>query len=857
MRQATAGRYVGTSVQRLEDERLLAGKGKYIADVTAPDLLHAAFLRSPYPHANVKSIDVAAARRLPGVHAVITGTEMKEYTNPLLSLVAIDGLYSPYFFALATDRVRTVGDPIALVLASSRYVAEDALQLIEVDYEPLQAVATMEQALDPSRPQLWDKARGNVMFENRRQYGDVDAVFKSANRVITRTFDCHRHSNQPMETRGCVSIIDPRTKEVTFHSATQNTHGLKWYLGMVTGRQSVPASLKAMLTTSRPKLKRFASGAKKFAGENKEAMKKSDNSGMKFQMKTDRSVVPHMARSFMGLIAKDGAKLPEVEAHDIGGAFGAKSNFSREEIAVCAASMHLGRSIKWIEDRNEHLAIGGHAREEQMRVSAAVNVDGEVLGFRVDLTLDQGAYPGTPFGGAMFTQIMRVMMPGTYRLKAFEFNAKVVATNKGTYVAYRGPWAMETWVRERMFDVIARELGMSAAAIRLRNMVTMAELPKAMITGPMMDVRMSARVTLERAIEMADLDNFRVAQAAARVEGRMLGIGIATFHEAAPGPPGFSDYMVEGSSMISTEPARTVLEADGSVSVYLQQMPHGQSHETTFAQVAADELGVAPGNVQIRVGNTRTTPFGIAGTGGSRAGAMAGGAVTYSSRSLREQILDEATHLLEADKADLQITDGRIHVAGVPSISVSFADVAAQAANAGGAGRKPKEGVLQGSNDFDGGEGGWAMATHVCWVEVDLETGFVTIPRYVVVEDCGEMINPAIVEGQVRGGVAQAIGAVLYEKITYDNEANFQSGTFMDYLIPTSMEIPDIEIVHIETPSAIEANYRGVGEGGMIGAPPAITNAIEDALAHLGVTITEQHLPPTRILELAGVIPGR
>jgi aerobic carbon-monoxide dehydrogenase large subunit len=857
MRQAMAGRYVGTSVQRLEDERLLTGKGRYIADVTAPDLLHATFLRSPYPHATITSIDAAAARRLHGVHAVITGAEMAEFTNPLLSLVAMDGLYSPYFFALATDKVRHVGDPVALVLASSRYVAEDAMQLIDVDYEPLGAIASISQALDPSQPKLWEKADGNVMFDNRRVYGDVDAVFRSADRVITRTFSSHRHSNQPMETRGCVSIIDPTTKAITFHSATQNTHGLKWYLGLVTNRQSVPASLKSLVGSNRPKLKRFASGAKAFASANKENLKKSDNAGMIFQMRKDRSVVPHMARSFMALIAKDATKMPEVEAQDIGGAFGAKTNFSREEVAVCAASMKLGRSIKWIEDRNEHLAVGGHAREEEMRISAAVNNDGELLGFRVDVTLDQGAYPGTPFGGAMFTQIMRVMMPGTYRMTAFEFNAKVVASNKGTYVAYRGPWAMETWVRERMLDVIARELGMTAAAIRLRNMVTMAELPRAMVTGPMMDIRMSARTTLDKAIELADFDNFRIAQSAARAEGRLLGLGIATFHEAAPGPPGFSDFMLEGGSMLNAEPARTVLEADGTVSVYLQQMPHGQSHETTFAQVAADQLGVAPSDIKVRVGNTRITPFGLTGTGGSRAGAMAGGAVTYSSRSLREQIIDQATHLLEADKADIQITDGRIHVAGVPSISVSFADVAAEAAKTASPLRKPNEGVLLGSNDYEGGEGGWAMATHVCWVEVSLETGFVTIARYAVVEDCGELINPAIVGGQVRGGVAQAIGAVLYEKISYDAEANFQSGTFMDYLIPTSMEIPEIEIHHIETPSAIEANYRGVGEGGMIGAPPAITNAIEDALAHLGVEITEQHLPPTRILELAGVIPTR
>ncbi len=843
MRQSIAGRYVGTSVTRVEDERLLSGKGRFIADLTVPNMLHAAFLRSPYPHARIKAIDVTAAQQLPGVHDIITGDEMAKYTNPLLSPLAVNGLYTPYFWALATNKVRMVGDPVALVLATSRYIAEDALQLIDVEYETLGSVATIDQALKPTSPQLWDKADGNVMFNSTRRYGDVDAVFASADRVITHTFDCHRHSNQPMETRGCVAEFDSTTKELTFHSATQNTHAMKWYLGLVTGRQTVPASLKWLLQ-NRSKLKRFVSGAKAFAGANKAAMKGSDNSGMKYLVRKDKSLLPHMMRSFVGLIAKDGRGLPEVEAQDIGGAFGAKAVFGREEIAVAAASMKLGRSIKWIEDRNEHLAVGGHARDERMRISAAVNNDGEVLAFRVDLVLDQGAYPSVPINAALFTQIMRVMMPGVYRLKAFEFNAKIVASNKGTYVPYRGPWAMETWVRERMLDIVAREIGSTAEAIRLRNMVTRAELPCPMITGPMMDIRMSARTTLDKAIEVADLDSFRVAQLAGRAEGRILGIGMATYHEAAPGPPGFMDHVMSGGALLGGEPARTVLESDGSVSVYIQQMPHGQSHETTFAQVAADELGVAPADVRVRYGNTKVTPFGLSGTGGSRAGAMTGGAVTFSSRELRTQILERATDLLEADVADLEIINGRIHVAGVPSISVSFAEVGAL-------------GSLEASHDYDGGEGGWSMATHVCWVEVDLETGFVTIPRYVVVEDCGELINPAIVEGQIRGGVAQGIGAVLYEKIAYDNEANFQSGTFMDYLIPTSMEIPEIEIHHIETPSTIEANYRGVGEGGMIGAPPAITNAIEDALAHLGVTITEQHLPPTRILELAGIISSR
>jgi carbon-monoxide dehydrogenase large subunit len=297
-----------------------------------------------------------------------------------------------------------------------------------------------------------------------------------------------------------------------------------------------------------------------------------------------------------------------------------------------------------------------------------------------------------------------------------------------------------------------------------------------------------------------------------------------------------------------------VLEEDGSVSVLTQQMPHGQGHETTLAQVAADELGVAVEQVRVRFGDTAITPFGLMGTGGSRSAAMAGGAVEVGARALRERILDITAELLEAARDDLLITDGAVHVLGSPAFSVSFAALAAEVVRSG-AERPPGE-AIRTAAEWDGGEGGWAQATHVCWVEVDVHTGRVHIPRYVVVEDCGELINPQIVDGQIAGGVAQGIGAVLYEKTVYDADAQNQTGTFMDYLLPTAMEIPEIEIHHVETPSAIAANYRGVGEGGMIAAPAAVTNAIEDALAHLGVRITEQHLPPTRILELAGVIAG-
>jgi carbon-monoxide dehydrogenase large subunit len=468
--------------------------------------------------------------------------------------------------------------------------------------------------------------------------------------------------------------------------------------------------------------------------------------------------------------------------------------------------------------------------------------------------MDQGAYGAFPVGAAMFTRVMKTMMPGPYRLPAFRFEATVTASNKATYCAYRGPWAVETWVRERLLDVAARELGIGRDEIRLRNMVTPAELPVAMITGPELDVRMSARATLETALSRADVETWPERQRAARDEGKILGLGFATYIEAAPGPPGFTSYVMPGmgGSAVGGEPARVVLEEEGTVAVVTQQMPHGQGHETTLAQVAADEIGVPLEQVRVRYGDTAITPFGLMGTGGSRSAPFAGGAVMFGARALRDRILDVSADLLEAAREDLEITDGAVHVRGVPAVALSLVDVAARAARVDPH-RFPGE-AIRATAEWDGGEGGWAQATHVCWVEVDVHTGRVQIPRYLVVEDCGELINPHVVDGQIAGGVAQGVGAVLYEKTVYDDQAQILTGTLMDYLIPTAAEIPDIEIHHIQTPSAIEANFRGVGEGGMVASPPAITSAIEDALGHLGVRITEQHLPPTRILELIGAI---
>ncbi len=841
--------FVGQSVKRVEDDRLLRGHGRYVADVTPEGVLHAHFVRSTVAHANIARIDVAAARRAPGVVKVITGAEMKELTNPFPPFMMLPNMYTPLYWALSDDKVRLVGDPVAIIVAESRYLAEDAAQLVEIDYEPLTPVASISDAFNSSKDQLWEKADGNVLFDNTDTFGDIDSVFADADRIVTERFSCQRQSNQPMETRGTVVEVDPESQHLTITNATQSSHALRWIIAALTGKQSTATSLKSFVTNKERRTNLLA-GLKAFVDEHSEDLAKADNAGAVSQFKKDKSFPLHLNRISANLAGK--TDYPTVVAQDIGGGFGAKGSIAREDIAVAVAAIELGRSVKWIEDRVENLIDGGQAREEDLTVSIALDNDGTFRGLKVDLIMDQGAYPGFPIGAAFITQVMKVMYPGSYKWDAFQVTTKVVCTNKGKYIAYRGPWANETWVRERIIDIAARALRMSPTDLRLKNMIGEADMPTEMITGPTLDVTMSTRKCLERLVYEMDVPAFEAKRAAAAEEGRVLGLGFACFHEAAPGPPNYMDAINPGSGAASDEKARTVVQADGSVKIYTPQMPHGQSHETTYAQIAADELGVNIDDIELIWGNTDKTNFSAIGTGGSRGGPIGGGSVKYGTRELRKLIAAKAADMLEASVDDIEITGGNIHVAGVPSRGLSFAEVAQ--AKVGESAPGATEAFEATVNYRGKGDGGWSCAAHACVVEVDLDTGLVSIPRYVVVEDCGPIINPAIVDGQVRGGVAQGIGAVLYEGLSYDADANIQTTTYMDYLVPTAMEIPEIDIVHLETLSPGENDFRGVGEGGMIGAPAALTNAIEDALASRGARVTKQYLPPTTILEMAGVI---
>jgi carbon-monoxide dehydrogenase large subunit len=529
-----------------------------------------------------------------------------------------------------------------------------------------------------------------------------------------------------------------------------------------------------------------------------------------------------------------------VIAGDIGGSFGLKIGASREELAVAAASRDLGQPVKWVEDRGENLTASGQAREESFDVRAAVSHDGDLLGLDVKMVVDTGAYPGM---GGMVAGIIEAMLPGPYKMAALGFESTAVTTNKASYVAYRGPWASETFVRERVLDLIAKDLGLDPLEIRLRNVAPRTDPPVMMLTGrPLAGV--TTRESLERVAELADIPAFRRRQAAARTQGRYLGIGVATFIEAAPGP-----RSPEGASgPMGNESMRLRLDEDGIVVLFTGQMPHGQSHQTTLAQIAADEFGVRFEQVRVVVGDTDVVPFGF--TGGSRSATMTGGVALHGARQLKAKVLDFASHLMEASAQDLQITDGNVWVRGDPASAIAVSEIARQAAS-GQLSGADLDANLEVEAVFDGGEGGWSGGSHCAIVEVDVETGLVTVERYVAVEDCGALINPAVVEGQIRGGVAQGIGAVLLERSAYDEDGNFRSATFMDYLLPTTCDIPRIEIAHLETvPLDADVNFRGVGEGGMIVAPPTIVNAVEDALSPFGVRICEQHLPPARILEL-------
>jgi aerobic carbon-monoxide dehydrogenase large subunit len=712
------------------------------------------------------SIDASAAEQLPGVVAVITGQEDMPLLPPWFPGVPSA---QPNLYPLAREDVRYVGDPVALVVAESRYVAEDACELVDVEYEPQEPVLDYVAAGSEASPVVHSELESNVVSVTESPPDEgLEAAFAQSDHVFAETIRTGRCTQVPMETRGIVASWDPGMQELTVWHSGQGPHFARAYFAAMLG------------------------------------------------------VAEHSVR---------------VIQRDVGGAFGQKMFQGRDELCVVIAARRLGRPIKWIEDRQENLTAASHSGEEQMTVKVGVGDDGIIKAVGIELVVDAGAYPAMP--ADMNSGLVVAWFTGPYRTPSYGFAARQAYTNTCQLGPYRGPWVIETTAREIMMDIVARRIGMDPAEFRRRNIIRPDELPYQLSTGIVFE-NISPTETLEQALELSGYAQFREEQRRAREQGRYLGIGICSYIE----PTAFG-----GGQTLGIEAATIRVEPSGTVTVLMGFGSHGQSVETTMAQVVADRLGVPFDSVMIVQGDTASAPFG-AGNGGSRSAVVGGAVAGLCAEKIREKVLAIAAHLIEAAPEDLEIEEGMISVKGSPTSGRPLSEIAGVAYH--DASRLPEgmEPGIEHTTRYSAPFATHSNAAHICKCEVDIDTGLVTLLDYTVSEDCGVMINPMVVNGQITGGIVQGIGNVLLEESGYDEFGNPTASNFKDYLMPTADIVPEIRIGHIETPSNTPGGYKGAGEGGRIGAVAAITNAVADALAPLGVEISAVPLHPSRILEL-------
>ncbi|HET8576567.1 MAG TPA: xanthine dehydrogenase family protein molybdopterin-binding subunit [Methylomirabilota bacterium] len=768
------GKYVGAEVRRKEDPRLLAGRGQFVDDLAPAGCLHAVVLRSLHAHARIAAIRVEAARRHPAVRGVFTFEDLADRLKPLPTAgVAPPALQQRVGFRvraaaqypLARGVVRHVGEPVAILVAESRYAAEDALALIEVDYDPLPVICDVETGLAAGAPKIHPEWPDNVAVAFALTLGDPDSAFASAPVVVSERLSMQRYAGMPLEPRGLLAAPGSRG-ELTVWSSTQVPHSHQRALTEVLG---LPA---------------------------------------------------HRVR---------------VIAPDVGGGFGTKVSIYPEDVLVPLLAQRLGRPVKWVETRREHLASATHSREQIHDVEIAATADGRILGLRDRFLLDQGAY--NPWGIVQPYNTVGHLL-GPFRVRNLAIEARSVVTNKTPHAPYRGAGRPEAvFAMDRIVDCLARRIGMDPAEIRRRNFVRAEEMPYDVGLlyrdgQPLVYDSGDFPATLEAALGAVGYDDFRKEQAGLRERGVHRGIGISSYVEGT----GIGPY--EGA-VVRIDPSGRVVVATGACS-------QGQGHETVFAQIAADTLGVALEDVTVIGGDTAAIPFGI-GTFASRSLVLAGNAVAQASRIVREKLLGAAAALLEAAPADLDIADGRVFVRGLPDRALPFARIL-QASLPTFSGAGVAEPDFEASAYPPVPTVTYASAVHVAVVECDPETGAVRLLRYVVAHDCGRVINPVIVDGQIHGGVVQGIGGALWENIDYDGAGQLMTQTLMEYHLPMADEVPPIETVHMEFPSPRNPlGVKGLGEGGAISPPAAIANAIDDALAPFGVRITRAAPSPATL----------
>ena len=776
--------YVGSKVPRKEDERFLRGLGSYIDDIPEPSgLLYVGFVRSTYAHARILSINAEGAKALKGVTAVITGAHIAEWTSPMATPVPGDKTLLRY--NMAVDKVLYVGEPVAAVIASDPYVVEDALQLVEVDYDPLTPVVSIAESLDPKSPRLYDYLPSNVAFEARYAVPGTDEAFANARHVFQDTFSSSRLSGVAMETRGFIASFDKGQKKMTIWSTAHLPHKERWEVAEALGL-------------------------------------------------AERNV--------------------RIISPDVGGSFGLKTVTHPEVVVGAAISRHLGRPVKWLQDRQEDLALM-HGRDFQFHVELALDDQGVILGVRNTPLVNIGAYPLWVTTAGLDAAGAGHHMMGPYKVPFYSYHARSVVTNTAPTASYRGVAApICTFAMESLLMRAAEKLQLDPIEIRRRNLISQADLPYTNAVNVTHDTASNLEC-LERVLAMSDYTRFRLEKSGkAGPDGRLRGIAVACMADHTGQGTSIARARGQASRWPGYDGALVKIEPDGKATVHVSFASQGQGHATVFAQIAADILGLSIDDVTVATSDTDTVPFGT-GAGASRGAVVGGGAVIKASTLVADKMKRIAGHMLEAHPRDVLLDKGKAFVNGAPDLSVSISKIA-ETAYMIGLGQMPKgESIgLDAMEFYDPPSSSYAMAAHAAQVAVDPGTGLVSVERYFVVHDCGRVLNPTIVDGQVVGAIVQGIGAVLMEAARYSEDGQPVSTTLLDYTIPTMLDVPEIVVEHIETPSTITlGGMKGAGESGAVGVIPAIILAVADALGAHQPQFTTMPLTPSNVLKAMGI----
>jgi aerobic carbon-monoxide dehydrogenase large subunit len=771
-------RHVGMPIRRTEDPRLLTGNGEYTADRKPDRALHVAFRRSEQPHATIQRIDTTQALMAPGVVAVFAADDVAEDYKPVIPFSRMPNYYATPITALASKKVRYVGEAVVAVVAEDRYLAEDALELIDIEYAPLGAVTDPEFAASENAPLLHEEAATNVLIAREFRKGDAAADLAAAHVRVRDRFEMTRKAGLAIEPRSYCAEFESRRDSITLYTSS-----------------NIPGIVRDALAES------------------------------------------------LGL---PGSRL-RVVAPDVGGSFGSKGSLYPEEILLCVAAKKLRRSLKWTADRLEDISSSSQAFAEIVDAEMGFDQNGIAIALEADVIGDVGAYSIYPWTCGLEPVQVVSFLPGPYKIRSYRGAVRGVATNKPPTGPYRGVGRpISTFVAERLMDMGAKALGIDPLEIRRRNLVREDEFPYRIASGIIWD-KTGFVECLEAAVQAGEYEKLRSRQHAARAQGRYFGIGLATYAELT----GIGSRIAVAPGMpinTGSETAKIRIDSTGAITAAFGVASHGQGLETTLAQIIADDLGARFDDIRVVQGDSDAVPMST-GTYASRSAVLGGGAAKHASLILREKIKKVASHLLEAAADDIDVAGGRATVTGTDR-AVTFRQIAKAVYSDMRTLPVEARQELEASYTYDPINGTTACATHLAAVEVDPTTCFVKIHKYVVAEDCGRIINPMIVDGQVHGGVAQGIGAALYEEVIYDEDGQLVSASLADYVIPSAVEIPHMDVVHIESCSAVAGGFRGMGEGGTIGAPAAIANAVSDALSALDIQVSILPITPERIFRL-------